>query len=114
MYDRLSSTERGGSLMSDPLTYDTDDVAIRAIVTRLARPSADGGHVVERAAIMATGSDSSAIEAWILNHTGRAEQISASAVSGLHTRRLQAPTVSPRRYLLPPGALEGTAPESPN
>lgn len=96
--------------MSDPLTSDTDDVRIRAVVTRLARRRTGGGHVIERAAILAAGSDSAAIETWILDHAGRPEQTAAARTeAGLHAHRLEdagASNRSPRRFLLPPGALD--------
>lgn len=85
-----------------------DEGAIRAVVTRLARPSPDGGHVIERAAILAAGRDAAAIEAWILDHAGRPEQTATSSAGGLHGARLEGPSTSDRstrRFLLPPGAL---------
>ena len=36
---------------------DEPDEAIRAVVTRLSRPHASGGAVIERAAILAEGAD---------------------------------------------------------
>ena len=88
------------------MSVGTDD-GIRTIVTRLARPRTGGGHTIERAAILATGSDSAAIEAWILGHTGEAEKVSAPVASGgLHTRRLTPAATSPLRYLLPGGVLD--------
>lgn len=98
--------------MSDHLTSDIDDARIRALVTRLARRSSDGGHVVERAAILAAGSDSAAIETWILDHAGRPEQDATRTAVGLHAHRLEGATASnrsPRRFLLPPGALDPVA-----
>lgn len=91
------------------MTVATND-EIRAIVTRLARPRAGGGHVIERAAILAAGSDSAAIEAWIVDHTGQAEQVAAPVMNGLHSRDLTAAPSSPRRYLLPGGVLGATTP----
>ena len=38
------------------VTRDLDD-PIRAVVVRLSRPHASGGHVIERAAILAEGGD---------------------------------------------------------
>lgn len=97
--------------MSDPVTSDMDDGDIRAIVSRLARPRADGGHVIERAAILAAGSDSAVIEDWILDHAGRPEQPASSSAGGggLHSARGDGAGASnrfPRRFLLPPGALD--------
>jgi hypothetical protein len=87
-----------------------DDDAIVALVTRLARPHASGGRVIERAAIMASGSDSSAVIAWILSHSG-APETSPSAGStrhGLHGSRLTTPVgerSAPQRFVLPAGVL---------
>ena len=44
--------------------------AIRAVVARLARPHRSGGDVIERAAILAEGGDSTAIFDWISAHAG--------------------------------------------
>ena len=46
------------------------EAEIRAAVTRLSRPDGAGGAVIERAAILAEGTPSSAIEAWIIDDTG--------------------------------------------
>jgi hypothetical protein len=85
-----------------------NDDAIQALVARLARPSRQGGHTVERAAILAAGPDSAAVEAWILAHSGRPEETEHSAPSGLFGARLQSQAhrdPAPRRFLLPQGAL---------
>ena len=50
-----------------------DDDAICALVTRLARPHASGGEVIERAAILAEGADFAAIMAWVIAHGGKPE-----------------------------------------
>lgn len=95
--------------MSDNRPADVNDDTIRAVVIRLARPRTDGGHVIERAAILAAGGDAAAIETWILAHAGRPEVVPARAAAGLHTRRdevMSGSDRSPRRFLLPPGALE--------
>jgi hypothetical protein len=90
------------------MTAGLDDEAIRAVVTRLARPSADGGHVIERAAILAAGGNAATIESWILARAGRPEQATSTAGTGLHADRLERGiSASPRRFLLPPGALDG-------
>ncbi len=103
--------------MFDHLMAAIDDCTIRETVTRLARPRAGGGHVIERAAILATGGDATAIEAWIVAHDGSPEQIpSTHARGGLHSYRdeaLRPADRSPRRYLLPPGALD-SAPAAPS
>ena len=87
-----------------------DDDAIVALVRRLARPHASGGNVIERAAIMAAGSDTPAVVAWILSHSGSPEASPTASASqgGLHGSRLTAPAgghVAPRRYVLPAGVL---------
>src|SRR5436305_13168351 len=95
---------RGGSAM--------DDSAIVALVTRLARPHPSGGRVIERAAVMAAGSDSPAVIAWIISHSGVPETppVAPSRRDGLHGSRFTAPTgdcFAPRRYVLPAGVLLG-------
>lgn len=85
-----------------------DDVAIRAVVTRLSRPHPSGGDVIERAAILAEGADSSAVVAWIIAHDGAPEAaVAASSSRGLHGTRLnaQAGAQPPLRYVLPPDTL---------
>jgi hypothetical protein len=87
-----------------------DDDAIRALVTRLARPHRSGGEVVERAAILAEGADFAEVMAWIVAHAGQPEtSVSTSPGGGLHGSRLgvgrgvESPT--PLRFVLPAGAL---------
>jgi hypothetical protein len=87
-----------------------DDDSIRTLVARLARPHPSGGDVIERAAILAEGADSSAVLAWIAAHAGEPEELASLASSGgLHGGRLQnrggADPRKPLRYVLPPGAL---------
>jgi hypothetical protein len=87
-----------------------DDSAILDLVTRLARPHPSGGRVIERAAIMAAGSDSPAVIAWIISHSGAPETQPVATVTrdGLHGSRFAAPTgerFAPRRYVLPAGVL---------
>jgi hypothetical protein len=84
---------------------------LRAVVSRLARPQASGGYVVERAAIVAAGADSEAVMSWIVAHGGTAEAaVETSVRHGLHGSRLHAGggsrSRSPSRFVLPPGALE--------
>lgn len=93
-----------------PTVAEERDDGIRAVVTRLSRPHASGGAVIERAAIVAEGADAAAIVAWILANAGRPEEIPARAPGrGLHGARLSSgPGTSgdiPRRYVLPAGAL---------
>ncbi len=87
-----------------------EETTIRAIIVRLARPSGAGTHTVERAAILAEGSDCAEIEAWILREGG--EPCSDAAVAqgrGLYAERANARSASvgsaPTRYRLPTSAL---------
>jgi hypothetical protein len=87
-----------------------DDDAIRTLVKRLARPHPSGGEVIERAAILAEGTDSAAIMAWIVAHAGTPEATVASASRhGLHGPRLDASggagPRAPLRFVLPAGVL---------
>jgi hypothetical protein len=87
-----------------------DDDAIRALLTRLARPHSSGGEVVERAAILAEGADFAAVMAWITAHAGLPEtQVAATPRSGLHGSRVSySGGAEPRtqlRFVLPAGAL---------
>jgi hypothetical protein len=87
-----------------------DDEAIRDLVTRLARPHASGGEVIERAAILAEGADFAAVIAWIEAHAGRPEAAVSPAPSrGLHGMRLNGGGAEelrpPLRFVLPAGAL---------
>jgi hypothetical protein len=87
-----------------------DDDAIRALVSRLARPHSSGGKVVERAALLAEGADFRAVMAWITAHGGIPETMNpVVAGAGLHSARLsagnQTASETPRRFVLPPGAL---------
>jgi hypothetical protein len=96
--------ERPSELAGEP----APDAAIRAAVTRLARPRPSGGTVIERAAILAEGSDGEAIIGWILSHGGRPEAAAPPATGqGLHGSRLgsRAAGQHPSRYILPAGAL---------
>jgi hypothetical protein len=92
-----------------------DDIAIRAVVRRLARPHPSGGQVVEHAAILAAGANSSQILTWITDHSGRPEEHQLAASQGLHGNRLSNASTTtshaPSRYVLPPGALDGSADE---
>jgi hypothetical protein len=81
--------------------------AIRAVITRLARPDGDGGVVIERAAIIAEGELAVAIEAWIIAHGGEpaAPLIRAprAGLYGPHDASFtgQISARPPRRYILP-------------
>lgn len=87
-----------------------DDDAIRILVRRLSRPHRSGGEVIERAAILAEGTDSAAVLAWIAARDGQPETVEPVASSrGLHSARLNdgggTDSSTPRRYVLPPGVL---------
>jgi len=88
-----------------------DDDAIRALVIRLARPHASGGDVISRAAILAEGADFDAVTRWITAHEGTPEAAApAAAKGGLHGSRVHEgggaqSQQQPRRFVLPPGAL---------
>jgi hypothetical protein len=88
-----------------------EDEAIRELVARLSRPHPSGGAVIERSGILAEGTDSAAVIAWITAHGGEPEAAaSASPRHGLHGSRLNdAGGTEPRaplRFVLPPGALD--------
>jgi hypothetical protein len=87
-----------------------DDLEIHALVTRLSRPHASGGVVIERAAILAEGSDFTAVMDWIAAHDGTADStVSATRGGGLHGSRMNGGDATasrtPLRFVLPPGAL---------
>ena len=75
-----------------------DDIA--ALITELK---------LERAAIMASGADSSTVVEWILAHAGEPEEATpATASRGLHGARLGngvAEHRAPQRFVLPAGVL---------
>jgi hypothetical protein len=84
---------------------------LKSVVSRLARPRASGGYVVERAAVVAEGADSEAVMSWIVAHGGTPEAaVETSVRHGLHGSRLHAgggsQARSPSRFVLPAGALE--------
>lgn len=86
------------------------DAEIHALVKRLARPHPSGGEVVERAALLASGSDFAAVMTWIADHAGVAEPMAPGAPRrGLHSPRLGlsggAEPRTPLRFVLPAGAL---------
>ena len=84
-----------------------DDDTIRTLVTRLSRPHRSGGEVIERAAILAEGADSTEVLSWILAHAGEPEdQTPVASGRGLHSaRHSDGADRIPLRYVLPPGAL---------
>ena len=88
----------------------SDDEAIRALLRRLARPHPSGGHVIERATLLAEGAEFPAAMAWITAHAGVAEaSVGAAPRRGLHGARTSSGSIcgpsKPLRYVLPTGAL---------
>lgn len=88
-----------------------DDEEIRSVLKRLGRPDRSGGLTVERAAILAEGADFDAVMAFVLAHGGEPETAKAAAPrKGLHGTRLDragtTDDATPRRFILPPGALD--------
>jgi hypothetical protein len=84
------------------------DDETRALVARLSRRHSSGGSVIERAAILAEGADSTRIVAWVMAHGGQPERAVASIKRGLHSPRLDDPAAAsrpPLRYVLPAGIL---------
>jgi len=88
-----------------------DDDEIRILVKRIARRGAKGGATVERATLLAEGSDVGEIEAWILRAGGTPETAAPAKGAGLYAERVTEREASrapaPLRYVLPPGALDG-------
>jgi len=84
---------------------NAEDDAMRARVTRLARPHRSGGWVIERASVLAGGAGFDGAVAWIEAHGGMPELPTApSARRGLHSQRA-AQVRPPLRFVLPAGAL---------
>ena len=84
---------------------------IRALLERLGRPHPSGGIVVERVAILASGSDSEAILKWIDEHGGQPETVVPKTRShGLHGGHLsESGSTAPRtpsRFVLPAGTFD--------
>jgi hypothetical protein len=87
-----------------------DDDAVRALVTRLARPHRSGGQVIERAAILAEGGDFATVMAWIEARGGAPEAaVARKSPRGLHSMGAQQDPpggeTTPLRFILPAGAL---------
>ena len=86
-----------------------DDAEIRTLVKRIARRSSKGGTTVERATLLAEGSDVEAIEAWILRAGGTPESAVPAKGAGLYadrvTEREASRAPAPLRWVLPADAL---------
>jgi hypothetical protein len=88
-----------------------DDDAIKVLVKRLARKHPSGGTVIERAAVIAEGTGSADVMAWIMAHGGTPEAVvKTAAPRGIHGWRQEADgkaaTQAPSRFVLPAGALD--------
>ena len=80
----------------------------QTLVRRLSRPHPSGGVVIERAAILAAGSGSSAVLAWITAHGGKGELAVEARSGGLHADRDRPNSLgseTPLRYVIPADAL---------
>jgi hypothetical protein len=87
-----------------------NDTEINALVKRLSRPHPAGTVVIERAAILASGADSTAVIDWILAHSGAAEApVVATRSGGLHGSRMNSSSTAvsskPLRFVLPADTL---------
>jgi hypothetical protein len=94
-----------------PERADASEQDVRALVARLGRPHASGGTVIERAALLAAGADFDAAIAWILAHGGEPEaRATAAPAGGLYGGRSDGraggESQTPRRFVLPRGAME--------
>ena len=101
-------TSSGGNVPDDQASLaHKRDVAMRALMVRLARPHPSGGGVVERASLLAEGADFTAALAWIEANGGRPEHDSTPrAARGLHSPRLSARAGERcSRFVLPAAAL---------
>lgn len=86
-----------------------DESEINALVTKLSRPHSSGGVVIERAAILAAGSDFPKVMDWITAHAGKPDTTGSSTRHrGLHGAQLndRPPAGPPLRFVLPVGALD--------
>jgi hypothetical protein len=86
----------------------TDATAV--LVKRLARPHPSGGTVIERSVILAEGTHSTAILAWIADHDGTPDSTLPRAEKrGVHSPSLavgsERQASQARRYILPAHAF---------
>jgi len=84
----------------------TDEDELRAVVDRLARSDRAGGRVIERAALLAEGTRSTALIAWLGAHGWEPEAPATASprgggIHGAREHRSATPT-APARYLLHP------------
>jgi hypothetical protein len=90
-----------------PARAVTGDDEIRALLARLGRPNRAGGHVIERAALVAEGADFDVIMRWIEANGGKAETLPAArSTGGLHSARAASnDDRKPLRFVVPTSAL---------
>ena len=104
----MTATQLQPSAHEAPRPVARTDDATRATVVRLSRSHPSGGTVIERAAILAEGADSTRLVAWVVAHGGQPEAAVVSMKRGLHSPRVDDPGASirpPVRYVLPAGTL---------
>jgi hypothetical protein len=85
-----------------------NDLEITTLIRNLSRPHPSGGVVIERAAILAAGTDSPEIIDWIISHSGTPEE-PAVASHGLHGSRMRGDdrvSSHPTRFILPAKTLD--------
>jgi hypothetical protein len=91
---------------TDPTAAVTDEDELRLVVERLSRKDRSGGRVIERAALLAEGTRSAALIAWLGEHGWEPEAPATASPrgGGLHGERehRSASSGSPTRYLLAP------------
>lgn len=90
---------------ADDRAQRPDDAALRDVVSRLARPHRSGGHVVERAALMADGAEFTALLGWIASHDGVPEAPPPSAPARSAGLFGDPQPQQPLRFVLPAGAF---------
>ena len=87
-----------------------DDDEIRILVKRIARRRSKGGTTVERATLLAEGSDVGEIEAWLGRVGATPETAEPAKGAGLYadrvTEREASRAPAPLRWILPPGVLD--------
>jgi hypothetical protein len=109
--ERLARDAVSDDRSTAPGRAEVREHQIRALLARLGRPHPSGGTVIERAPLLAEGADFAAAIAWIIAHGGKPEtRTTASPVRGLYGARSDGGAAggsqTPRRFVLPPGALE--------
>lgn len=90
----------------DTTAAPTDEDELRLVVERLSRRDRSGGRVIERAALLAEGTRSTALIAWLGEHGWEPEAPAAASPrgGGIHGQRehRSATPAAPARYLLLP------------